>query len=219
MAEKAVSIRRLERDDFTAVVAIDERITGHPRHDYWRDRFETAESIRPPWASMVAELDGRVVGFLLGWSSGWEFGIRGSVGWIDVIGVDPPYRGRGWDAPWSGPLPMRPRNSGTSRPSSLWSTPRTPRSANSSAASASPPGRCFTWNVAARAEGSGGDTCQMAACPKPGPRAPAIAAAHPRHRPSVAPSACWCHTGHSAGLSEFFIAETETGAPSQTGLT
>ena len=95
MAEKTVSIRRLERDDFTAVVAIDERITGRPRHDYWRDRFETAESIRPPWASMVAELDGRVVGFLLGWSSGWEFGIRGSVGWIDVIGVDPPYRGRG----------------------------------------------------------------------------------------------------------------------------
>ncbi len=95
MAAKTVSIRRLEREDFTAVVAIDERITGHPRHDYWRDRFETAESIRPPWASLVAELDGRVVGFLLGWSSGWEFGIRGSVGWIDVIGVDPPYRGRG----------------------------------------------------------------------------------------------------------------------------
>jgi ribosomal protein S18 acetylase RimI-like enzyme len=95
LAEKTVSIRRLERDDFTAVVAIDERIIGHPRHDYWRDRFETAESIRPPWASLAAELDGRVVGFLLGWSSGWEFGIRGSVGWIDVIGVDPPYRGRG----------------------------------------------------------------------------------------------------------------------------
>jgi ribosomal protein S18 acetylase RimI-like enzyme len=95
VAARTVFIRRLERDDFTAVVAIDERITGHPRHDYWRDRFETAESIRPPWASLVAELDGRVVGFLLGWSSGWEFGIRGSVGWIDVIGVDPPYRGRG----------------------------------------------------------------------------------------------------------------------------
>ena len=95
MAGKAVSIRHLERDDFAAVVAIDERITGHLRHDYWRDRFETAESLRPPWASLVAEMDGRVVGFLLGWSSGWEFGIRGAVGWIDVIGVDPPYRGRG----------------------------------------------------------------------------------------------------------------------------
>ncbi len=95
MAAKAVSIRRLQRDDFEAVVRMDERITGRPRQDYWRDRFETAETIRPPWASVVAELDGRVVGFLLGWSSGWEFGIPGSVGWIDVIGVDPPYRGRG----------------------------------------------------------------------------------------------------------------------------
>ncbi len=95
MAAKAVWIRRLQRDDFDAVVRMDERITGRPRPDYWRDRFETAETIRPPWASLAAELDGRPVGFLLGWASGREFGIPGSVGWIDVIGVDPPYRGRG----------------------------------------------------------------------------------------------------------------------------
>lgn len=95
MATKTASIRRLERDDFEAVVLMDERITGRPRREYWRDRFDAAESIRPPWASLAAELDGRVVGFLLGWASGWEFGIPGSVGWIDVIGVDPPYRGRG----------------------------------------------------------------------------------------------------------------------------
>lgn len=95
MASKTVSIRRLLREDFAPVVAIDERVTGRPRPDYWRDRFETAETIRPPWASLAAELDGRVVGFLFGWSSGWEFGIPGSVGWIDVVGVDPPYRGRG----------------------------------------------------------------------------------------------------------------------------
>lgn len=95
MAAKAVSIRRLQREDFDAVVRMDERITGRPRPDYWRERFETAETIRPPWASLVAELDGRAVGFLLGWASGREFGVPGSVGWIDVIGVDLPYRGRG----------------------------------------------------------------------------------------------------------------------------
>jgi len=45
--------------------------------------------------SLVAETDGRVVGFLLGWVGESEFGIAGPTAWLDLIGVDPPYRGRG----------------------------------------------------------------------------------------------------------------------------
>lgn len=45
--------------------------------------------------SSVAELDGRVVGFLFGWVGESEFGIPGHTGWVDLIGVDPAYRGRG----------------------------------------------------------------------------------------------------------------------------
>jgi GNAT superfamily N-acetyltransferase len=45
--------------------------------------------------SLVAETDGRLVGFLFGWASESEFGISGPMGWIDLIGVDPPYRHRG----------------------------------------------------------------------------------------------------------------------------
>jgi GNAT superfamily N-acetyltransferase len=45
--------------------------------------------------SAVAEVDGRVAGFLLGWVGESEFGIAGATAWIDLVGVDPAYRGRG----------------------------------------------------------------------------------------------------------------------------
>jgi len=64
------------------------------RPAFWERRFINAEGI-PPWASLVAELDNRMVGFLFGWSSIWDFGVRDEVGWIDIIGVHPAYRLRG----------------------------------------------------------------------------------------------------------------------------
>jgi GNAT superfamily N-acetyltransferase len=87
-------VRALEPGDIDAVVAIDERLTGQARKDYWRTRFEIV-ALRPPWMSSVAERDGRVVGFLFGWVGESEFGIAGPTGWVDLIGVDPAYRGRG----------------------------------------------------------------------------------------------------------------------------
>lgn len=94
MARKAVEIRELRKDDLEAVMRIDELVRGLPRRDYWDRRFINAEGI-PPWASLVAEADGGMVGFLFGWTSIWDFGVRDEVGWIDVIGVHPAYRFRG----------------------------------------------------------------------------------------------------------------------------
>lgn len=92
--KSAVSVRALEPSDLDAVMAIDERLTGQTRKDYWRTRFDVA-ALRPPWMSSIVELDGRVVGFLFGWIGESEFGIAGPTGWVDLIGVDPAYRGRG----------------------------------------------------------------------------------------------------------------------------
>ncbi len=94
MSRATVPVRAIEPSDLEAVVAIDERLLGQTRKDYWRTRFDIA-ALRPPWMSSVAELDGRVVGFLFGWVGESEFGIAGRTGWIDLIGVDPAYRGRG----------------------------------------------------------------------------------------------------------------------------
>jgi GNAT superfamily N-acetyltransferase len=90
----ATRVRALEPGDLDAVVAIDEKLTGQTRKDYWRVRFDIA-SLRPPWMSSVAERDGRVVGFLFGWVGESEFGMTEPTGWIDLVGVDPAYRGRG----------------------------------------------------------------------------------------------------------------------------
>jgi GNAT superfamily N-acetyltransferase len=95
MGRQAIHIRKLTTDDLEAVTRIDEKITGKDRRDFWAKRLDAYEGIRPPWACLVAEYDYRVVGFIFGWTSGWEFGIRGEVGWIDIIGVDPVYRGKG----------------------------------------------------------------------------------------------------------------------------
>ncbi|MEM2107785.1 MAG: GNAT family N-acetyltransferase [Candidatus Bathyarchaeia archaeon] len=40
-------------------------------------------------------VDGKVVGFMMGYVSGWEFGVPDTVGWIDTLGVDPAYQRRG----------------------------------------------------------------------------------------------------------------------------
>ncbi len=65
------------------------------RPEYWEKRIEISEAIRPHWASLVAELDNRVVGFVLGRAGEFEFGLPGTVAWIEIIGVDPAYRRKG----------------------------------------------------------------------------------------------------------------------------
>jgi N-acetylglutamate synthase-like GNAT family acetyltransferase len=85
----------MESRDLPAIVDMEERQTGIARPHYWEKRLEISEAIRPHWASLVAEIDNRVVGFILGRTGELEFGLPGTVGWIEMIGVDPVYRHRG----------------------------------------------------------------------------------------------------------------------------
>jgi GNAT superfamily N-acetyltransferase len=94
MDRAEIVVRPLEPTDLDAIVRIDEKLSGQTRKEYWRRRLELA-SLRPPWMSLVAETDGRVVGFVFGWVGESEFGIAEPIAWLDLIGVDPPYRGRG----------------------------------------------------------------------------------------------------------------------------
>lgn len=93
--QKPIHIRNLRKDDLSSIINMEERGTGVIRPDFWEKRIELSEAIRPHWASLVAEVDGRVVGFILGRAGELEFGLPGTVAWIEIIGVDPAYRRQG----------------------------------------------------------------------------------------------------------------------------
>ena len=89
-----LNIRPLTIGDLDAIVEIDWKVLGKPRKDYWEKRIELINT-RYPHSSLVAELDGNVVGFIVGEVSGWEFGVPDTIGWISTIGVDPAYQHQG----------------------------------------------------------------------------------------------------------------------------
>jgi ribosomal protein S18 acetylase RimI-like enzyme len=92
---QSIEVRNLEKRDVPAIVDMEEKQTGVARPSYWEKRIEMSEAIRPHWASLVAEVDNRVVGFILGRAGELEFGLPGTVAWIEMIGVDPAFRRRG----------------------------------------------------------------------------------------------------------------------------
>jgi ribosomal protein S18 acetylase RimI-like enzyme len=89
-----VEIRALKAEDLDAIVKIDEMVLGESRKDYWDRRLALLNN-KFSQISLVAELHGGVVGFILGDVSGWEFGVPETIGWMDTIGVDPAYQKRG----------------------------------------------------------------------------------------------------------------------------
>lgn len=86
-------IRPLDELDISAIVRIDERIGGSYRPDIWEQRVGFYLR-RDPGASQVAEVDGRVVGFMLGDLRAGEFGLEEPSGWIERFAIDPDHRGR-----------------------------------------------------------------------------------------------------------------------------
>src|SRR6185437_2024069 len=89
-----VRIRPVNELDIEAICRIDERITGKYRPDVWEDRVVYFIR-RDPDSSQVAEVDGKVVGFMLGEVRGGEFGMEEPTGWLEFFGVDPSARERG----------------------------------------------------------------------------------------------------------------------------
>jgi len=88
------NIRPLTIGDLDAVLEIDLKVLGKLRRDFWKERVELVNT-RYPFSCLVAELEGKVVGFIVGEVSGWEFGVPDTVGWISTIGVDPSYQHQG----------------------------------------------------------------------------------------------------------------------------
>jgi L-amino acid N-acyltransferase YncA len=84
LSPRTATIREAEPVDIDAVTALDARITGLAKPDYWR-RAYTRYGTRPTRYFLVAEIAGRVRGFVLGEERAWEFGSPPS-GWVFAIG-------------------------------------------------------------------------------------------------------------------------------------
>ncbi len=87
-------IRMMKEEDLDRIIEIDKKVLGERRPDYWERKIEMAGK-KSALPSLVAELEGQVVGFIFGEASGWEYGVPENIGWIDTIGVDPAYQQKG----------------------------------------------------------------------------------------------------------------------------
>lgn len=89
-------IRVLRNEDLDACVRIDKMVSGQERREYYQRKLAgivgNSHNIN---ASLVAELDGRVVGFMMGDIYFGEYGIPENTGTIDTLGVHPDYQNRG----------------------------------------------------------------------------------------------------------------------------
>ena len=90
-----IPVRSMQESDLRALIAIDRRITGRDRSSYFERKFADALNESNVRVSLVAELDGVTVGFIMARVDLGEFGRLEPAAVLDTIGVNPDYRGRG----------------------------------------------------------------------------------------------------------------------------
>jgi ribosomal protein S18 acetylase RimI-like enzyme len=84
------AIRPVQPSDLTAISALDARLTGAAKPDYWREMLEA-----PGRHFLLAEADkGALAGFVAGEIRAWEFG-QPPAGWVFAIQIDPKLRLKG----------------------------------------------------------------------------------------------------------------------------
>jgi ribosomal protein S18 acetylase RimI-like enzyme len=87
-----ILIRKMRKDDALDVSRIDAAITKTPSHLNFKPIVADAAK-RSPNASLVAEIQGKVVGFMISYITAGNFGTD-KVAWIAMFGVDPEYMGQ-----------------------------------------------------------------------------------------------------------------------------
>ena len=84
-----IAIRPAQAPDLTAISALDARLTGVDKPDYWRDM------LAPGRHFLVAETAaGVLAGFIAGEVRAWEFG-QPAAGGVFAVQIDPDLRQRG----------------------------------------------------------------------------------------------------------------------------
>ncbi|QTA88998.1 GNAT family N-acetyltransferase [Desulfonema magnum] len=87
-------IRTMVPSDLDRIVEIDIKVLEKARPEYWEIKLDLMQRHSQVFG-LVAELDGQVIGFIMGGVSRWEYGVPENIGWIDTIGIDPEYQRKG----------------------------------------------------------------------------------------------------------------------------
>lgn len=93
-ARDLVLVRNLRREDLDALISIDAAVIGRQRDRFLALKVKQAFDDSNIAVSLVAELDGHVVGFALARVYYGEFGVVEPAAVLDVFGVHPDYQGR-----------------------------------------------------------------------------------------------------------------------------
>ncbi len=86
-----ILIRPVRRGDLEPIIALDARVTGLEKRDYWRSLYRRYGEAAAERQFLVAESGGEVVGFVIGEVRDWEFG-SARCGWVFAIDVRPETR-------------------------------------------------------------------------------------------------------------------------------
>lgn len=89
-----ITVRSLTLEDLDRVVRIDESYSGRRRAEFYGRKLDEVTRESGLMISLAAELDGMLVGFLLGRLYYGEFGVPEPVAIVDALGVDPEFTGR-----------------------------------------------------------------------------------------------------------------------------
>lgn len=88
--QHGITVVQADAADLAEIIALDARITGFPRADFWKDLFrqlETSETL----CVLVAKSAGKIIGYALGEVRSWP--VRApACGWLYAIGVEKEFR-------------------------------------------------------------------------------------------------------------------------------
>lgn len=94
MARQKATVRLLKREDVPSIVEIDGMAGGGPRPEYLQKKMQAALD-QDMVISLVAVMDKKIIGFLMGEMHRGEFGIPENVGTVDTVGVHPEFQNAG----------------------------------------------------------------------------------------------------------------------------
>ena len=94
LARDLIPIRALQPQDLPSIAAIDRATTGRNRSAYFQRKLDEVLNDSDVRISLVAELDGRAVGYIMARVNLGEFGRSEPSAEMDTLGVDPSYQGR-----------------------------------------------------------------------------------------------------------------------------